>query len=86
MQLLRSIKQKIEFVKANPFYGNNMPKVLIPQEYIRKYKANNLWRVELINYWRMVYTIKGDQVEIICFVLDIMDHKEYDCLFRYRKK
>lgn len=26
MQLLRSIKQKIEFVKANPFYGNNIPK------------------------------------------------------------
>lgn len=26
IQLLRSIKQKIEFVKANPFNGNNMPK------------------------------------------------------------
>src|SRR3989338_3422056 len=86
MQLLRSIKQKIEFVKANPFYGNNMPKVLIPQEYIKRYKATNLWRVELTNYWRMLYTIKGDQIEIICFVLDIIDHKEYDKKFEYRKK
>ena len=86
MQLLRSIQQKIEFVKANQFYGNNMPKVLIPEEYITKYKATNLWRVELVNYWRMIYTIKGDQVEIICFVLDIMDHKEYDKKFGYKKR
>ena len=26
IQLLKSIKQKSEFLKANPFYGNNIPK------------------------------------------------------------
>ncbi len=86
MQLLRSIKQKVEFVKANPFYGDNMAKVLIPQEYIAKYQAKNLWRAELTNYWRMLYTIKGDQVEVICFVLNILDHKKYDKKFGYRKR
>src|SRR3989338_8697584 len=86
MQLLRSIRQKIDFVKANPFYGDNIAKGLIPKEYIARYDAKNLWRVELTNYWRMIYTIKGDQVEIICFVLDIISHKEYDKKFRYRKK
>src|SRR3989344_2640741 len=77
MRLLRSINQKIDFVKANPFYGNNIPKALIPKEYILRYNAKNLWRVELTNFWRMLYTIKGDQVEIICFVLDIIDHNDY---------
>lgn len=86
IQLLRSIRQKIDFVKANPFYGNNVPKILIPQEYIDKYKANNLWRVELTNYWRMIYTVKGDQIEVICFVLDIMSHKDYDKKFGYKKR
>lgn len=86
MQLMRSIKQKIEFIKANPFYGDNIPKALIPQEYIIKYNAKNLWRAELTNYWRMLYTIKGDQIEIICFVLNIMDHGKYNKLFGYRKK
>ncbi len=85
-QLLRSIKQKIEFIKANPFYGDNISKALIPKEYIVKYNAKNLWRVELTNYWRMLYTIKGDQIEVICFILDIIDHKEYDKKFGYRKK
>ena len=86
IQLLRSINQKVEFLRSNPFIGNNMPKVLIPEEYIQKYQANNLWRLELTHYWRMLYTIKGDQIEIICFVLDILDHKEYDKIFGYRKK
>ena len=86
IQLLNSIKQKIGFIKANPFYGDNIPKRLIPQEYRIKYSAANLWRVELIHFWRMLYTIKGDQVEIICFVLDIIDHNEYNKKFGYRKK
>lgn len=86
MQLLRSIKQKTDFVKANPFYGDNITKKLIPKEYIIKYKVKNLWRVELIHYWRMLYTIKGDQVEIICFILDIIDHDKYNKKFGYRKK
>lgn len=86
MQLLRSIKQKTGFIKANPFYGDNIPKALIPKEYIIRHNAKNLWRVELTNYWRMLYTIKGDKVEIICFVLDIINHKEYDKKFGYRKK
>jgi len=68
MQLLKSIKQKIEFIKSNPFYGDN-----------------NLWRVELSQFWRMIYTIKGDKIEIVCFILDIFDHDKYNKKFRYRK-
>lgn len=86
MQLLRSIKQKIEFIKLNPFYGENIQKHLIPKEYILKHDISNLFRTELSNFWRMIYTVKGDQVEIICFVLDILDHPEYDNKFGYRKR
>lgn len=82
LQLLKSIKQKIEFIKLNPFYGDNVSKKLIPREY----DVQNLWRVELSNFWRMLYTIKGDQIEIICFVLDIIDHNKYNKLFGYKNK
>lgn len=82
MQLLKSIKQKIELIKANPFYGDNIEKRKIP----KNYDVQNLWRVELTNYWRMLYTIKGDQIEIICFILNIINHKEYDKKFGYKKK
>ena len=82
MQLLKSIKQKRDFIKANPFYGDNIKKKQIP----KNYKVQNLWRVELTGYWRMLYTIKGDQIEIICFVLDIINHDDYDKKFDYKKR
>lgn len=82
IQLFNSIKQKIDFVKANPFYGDNIKKDCIPS----RYNVSNLWRVELSQFWRMLYTIKGDQIEIICFVLDIMGHEKYDKAFGYKKQ
>ena len=45
MQLLKSIRQKVDFVKANPFYGDPIAKKLIPQEYKVAYSAINLFRV-----------------------------------------
>lgn len=82
IQLLKSIKQKIELIKVNPFYGDNIPKRLIPKEY----GVPNLWRVELSNFWRMLYTFKGDRIEIICFILDILDHNKYNKKFGYKNK
>ena len=62
--------------------GNNIPKKLIP----KTYDVPNLWRIELSNFWRMLYTIKGDRIEIICFILNIVDHKKYNKIFGYRGK
>ena len=35
----------------------------------------------------MLYTIKtDDRGNIVCYVIDILDHKSYDDKFGYRKK
>lgn len=86
IQLLNSIRQKISFIKSNPFYGDNIKKELIPEEYKKQFKATNLFRTELSGFWRMIYTVKGDQIEIICFILDILSHPNYDKKFGYRKR
>ena len=72
----------------NPHYGIPIEKRLIPQEYKTKYGITNLFRVELSNFWRMLYTMTNDEmeVEIIAFVLDITDHGIYDKKFHYRKR
>jgi|SRR3989338_2376773 len=78
--ILNSINKKVELIKFNVHYGDSIKKDQIPQKYKIKYGINNLFRVELPNFWRMYYTLTDDenQVEIIAFVLDILDHKEYD--------
>ena len=83
--LLNSIKQKIEFLKDNPEYGVHIPKDRIPKEYISKYDVKNLWKVNLSGAWRMIYSIRGREVEIIALILDILDHRNYDKIFGYRK-
>jgi hypothetical protein len=67
-------------------YGIHIPKDRIPKEYTRNYDVNNLWKVNLSGAWRMIYTIRGSEVEIISLILDIMNHDDYNKKFGYKKK
>jgi mRNA-degrading endonuclease RelE of RelBE toxin-antitoxin system len=80
--ILNSIERIKEILKQNPQHGDPIPKRLIPDELTRQ-GIQNLYRVELSNYWRMIYTIEGNRVEILLFVLKIVDHKEYNKIFGY---
>jgi hypothetical protein len=85
--ILNAIEKKKDLIKANPHYGEPIGKNLIPKEYVEKYGITNLFRVELPMFWRMFYTLTNDEseVEIIAFVLDIIDHKSYNKKFGYKK-
>tara|TARA_Y100000310_G_scaffold79304_3_gene76029 strand:+ start:18947 stop:19321 length:375 start_codon:yes stop_codon:yes gene_type:complete len=82
--LLRSINRVRDLLKINPFAGNQLPKSRIPKKYIQLYGITNLWRIELANRWRMMYSIDGNEIEIVNFVLDIFNHKDYDKLLGYK--
>jgi len=81
--LFNSIKQKIEFLKENPQQGIQIPKNQIPKEYITVYEVNNLWKINLPGAWRMIYTIRGREIDIISLILDILAHKKYEKKFGY---
>ena len=85
--ILDAVNKKSQLVKVNPHYGDPVAKKLIPHEYKMKYGANNLFRVELPAYWRMLYMLTNNdtEVEIIAFVLDIISHEDYNKKFGYRK-
>jgi len=84
--LLNGINRIFDIIVNNPFYGENAKKDLIPKEYRQKYDADNLFIVDLPDYWRMIYTLESDEIEIIAFVLDIIDHEEYNKKFGFRKR
>jgi len=86
--ILNAVNKKIELIKLNMHYGNPIAKKLIPDEYKSKYGVTNLFRVELPQFWRMLYTLTDGEteIEIIAFVLDIIDHKTYNKKFDYRGK
>lgn len=84
ISLLRSINQKIELLKICPDAGQSIKKRQIPFKYFGD--IDNLHRLELAFRWRMLYTISTDQIHIIDFILEIVNHKRYDKIFGYRKK
>jgi len=79
-----SENKKIELIKLNIHFGNPVAKNLIPKEYKIKYGVTNLFRIELPQFWRMLYTLTNGDIEIIAFVLDVIDHKTYDKKFGYK--
>jgi hypothetical protein len=86
ISLLNGISRAFDLIENNPFYGRNAKKKQIPGYYTIKYNLSNLFIVNLPQFWRMIYTLESDKIEIIAFVLDIFDHKEYDKRFGYKKK
>ena len=85
-QLLNSIDATLKNIKANYKYGDLIPRKYISKAIIQKYGTDKIFRVELIGYWRLLYTIIGDEIKIIAFVLEFMDHDKYNKVFDYKKK
>ena len=85
-QLLKAIEREEENLKKDMHHGTQIEKSKIPREYIIQYGVTNLWKIDLPGYWRMIYTIVGNEFEIISVLLEFVDHDEYDRKFGYRKK
>ena len=82
-QLYDFIGRATDDLKKNPICGIKITKKLWPKEYVKKYKITNLWKYDLPNAWRLVYTIESDEIKIMSIVLEWFDHKEYEKKFHY---
>ena len=86
IQLLKSIERTKNNLKIDPQCGIHIPRKVISKSVVARYGTNRLWKIDLVGYWRLIYTLTGDEVKIVAFVLEFMDHKKYDKVFGYRKK
>ncbi|MDE1869161.1 MAG: hypothetical protein KGH60_04335 [Candidatus Micrarchaeota archaeon] len=81
--LYKALDRATDNIKADPRCGIAISKRLIPKIYIQKYGINNLWKYDLPNGWRLVYSLKGNEVEIIAILLEWFSHKGYERRFKY---
>ncbi|MAG16174.1 hypothetical protein CMO88_03885 [Candidatus Woesearchaeota archaeon] len=82
-QLLKSIHHALDTLKTKPFAGDNVQHKLWPKEFEH---LPNLFRMELSQFWRMLYYVVGDEVRVISVVFEIIDHNKYNKVFGYKKK
>lgn len=81
--LVKIIDKGIVKLKRDREAGKRIPKRLIPGEYVAKYNLSNLWKLNLDRYWRMIYTIVGDEIRLVSIIIEVLDHKRYDRKFGY---
>ncbi len=82
--LRKNMLRAIRDIKENAFVGAQLTKDLIPKEYVQKYKITNLWKYDLPDGWRLVYSITTpSKIEIISVILEWFNHKEYERRFHY---
>lgn len=67
----------------NPFCGIPIPRRLMPKVYIKKYGIDNLWKYNLPNAWRLIYSFAKNEVIVIAIILEWMNHKSYERKFAY---
>ena len=78
------LDRAVQDLRKDAFSGIQIPKRLIPKEYHAKYgPLTNLWKYNLPNAWRLIYTIKRDEIIVLTIVLEWLTHKEYDKRFGY---
>jgi len=83
-KLYNFIDRALDDIKNSPTCGKKIQKKLWPKEYIKKYQITNLWKYDLPNGWRLIYTIETNEIKIMSIILEWFDHKEYSKRFKYR--
>lgn len=88
---LKLLNKAIEMLKDDYKAGQILPKKTYPsayKEYSRRYageiEIDKLWVLKVSSNWRVIYTVVGNEIEIISFILDSMNHKKYDRKFHFR--
>ena len=83
-ELKKQLEKALDNLTENAFCGIQIPKRLIPKEYIKRFgNLTNLWKYNLPGAWRLIYTVKNNQISILSVLLDWMDHKTYERRFKY---
>ena len=81
--LFKFINQALDNLEENVFCGIQIPKKLIPKEYVLKYDVQNLWKYDLPRGWRLIYSILSYEIVVVSLILEWFNHKEYERKFNY---
>ena len=82
--LLKKLDKAIEKLKYNYKAGEHISKNKIPYFYVINYGVENLWKLNIDQNYRLIYTIRGTEVEVMSVLLEFFDHKTYSKRFGYK--
>lgn len=81
--LKKHIDNAMDVLKSKPNAGNSIQRNHWPEKYIVEHDITNLFRYQLPDGYRLVYTIMSEDNEITCVLLEVFNHTEYERRFGY---
>ncbi len=84
-QLAEWIQKSLDELREAPFSGIPIPRKLWPKYYVDKYGVDNLRKMDLPQGWRLIYFVRGSEVDIVSILLEWFDHADYNKRFGYKK-
>jgi hypothetical protein len=79
----QEIEKMIDRLKRDPIQGIRIQKSRWPRQYVIRHRITNLWKLDLRKGWRLVYTLKSDDEQLFCVILEWFNHKDYERRFQY---
>lgn len=85
-RLYKNLLRALKDIEESPNAFIHIKQRLIPREYVKKYGIDNLWKYDLPNGWRLLYSLGREEIEIIAIILEWLDHKNYEKRFGHKKQ
>lgn len=82
-KLYKWINRALDDIEEDAFCSIQIPKKLIPNEYIQKYNIDNLWKYDLPKGLRLLYSVANNKVIVISIIIEWVTHKDYERRFKY---
>jgi hypothetical protein len=82
-QLYKWLNRAFDDIKEKYTCGILIPKKLFPKSYIKKYGIDNLWKYDLPTGWRLLYSVKAEEIVVLAIILEWLPHKKYERRFNY---
>jgi len=82
--LYKALNRAFTDITKNPSVGIPLKKYRIPRDLLRR-KIDNLWKYDLPNGWRLLYSLGRHGVTIIALVLEWCDHDGYQKKYSGRR-
>ncbi|MFQ6129845.1 MAG: hypothetical protein ACE5OT_03440 [Candidatus Hadarchaeaceae archaeon] len=82
-ELFKQLTRVFGDLEENAFGGIQIQKKLIPKSYLKKYNVDNLWKYDLPKGWRLLYSVRRNEIIVISIILEWLPHKEYERRFGY---
>ena len=83
VKLQKFLERAFEDIEKDAACGIQIPNKLIPREYKKKYRIDNLWKYNLPDAWRLLYSVKREEIVVLSIILEWMNHKNYERKFKY---